>query len=54
VAKNYRDPYNHHRLRGALGDLTPAEFAVIKALSAQGSVPTEELKDLESVPRLAS
>jgi putative transposase len=53
LAKDYRDHYNHHRPHGALGYLTPAEFAAVEALSAQSSVPTEELKELESVPRLS-
>jgi putative transposase len=54
LAKDYRDHYNHQRPHGALGHLTPAEFAAIEALSVQSSVPTEELKELESVPRLSS
>ena len=55
LAEDYRDHYNHHRPHGALGYLTPAEFAVIEALSAQSSsVPTEELKELQSAPRLSS
>jgi putative transposase len=55
LAEDYRDHYNHHRPHGALGYLTPAEFAVIEALSTQScSVPTEELKELQSVPRLSS
>ena len=53
LAKDYRDHYNHHRPHGALGYLTPAEFAAIEVLSARSSVPTEELKELESVPRLS-
>ena len=53
LAKDYRDHYNHHRPHGALGYLTPAEFAAIEALSARRSVPKEELKELESVPRLS-
>jgi putative transposase len=53
LAEEYRDHYNRHRPHGALGYLTPAEFAAIKALSAQSSVPTEEQKELESVPRLS-
>jgi putative transposase len=54
LAEDYRDHYNHHRPHGALGYLTPAEFAAIEALSAQTSVPTEESEELESVPRLSS
>jgi putative transposase len=54
LAGDYREHYNHHRPHGALGYLTPAEFAAIEALSGQSSVPPEELKELESVPRLSS
>ncbi len=55
LAKDYRDHYNQERPHGALGYLTPVEFAAIEALSAQSSsVPTEELEELESVPRLSS
>ena len=54
LAEDYRDHYNHHRPHGALGYLTPAEFAAVEALSAESSsVPTDELKELESVPRLS-
>jgi putative transposase len=53
LAKDYRDHYNQRRPHGALGYLTPAEFAAIEALPAQSSVPTKELKELESVPRLS-
>ena len=53
LAEDYREHYNHHRPHGALDYLTPAEFAAIEALSAQSSVPTEEQKELESVPRLS-
>jgi putative transposase len=54
LTKDYRDHYNQQRPHGALGYLTPAEFAAIEALSAQSSVWTEELKELESEPRLSS
>ena len=53
LAKDYRDHYNQKRPHGALGYLTPAEFAAIEALSAQCSEPTEELKELQCVPRLS-
>jgi putative transposase len=53
LAKDYRDHYNRQRPHGALGYLTPAEFAAIEALSARSSVPTEELKELQCVPRLS-
>jgi putative transposase len=42
LAEDYRDHYNYHRPHGALGYLTPKEFAV-----------TEQLKELESVQRLS-
>jgi putative transposase len=54
LLEDYRKHYNHRRPHGALGYLTPAEFAAIEALSGQSSVPTEELEELESVPRLSS
>jgi transposase InsO family protein len=57
LARDYRDHYNRQRPHGALGYLTPAEFAAIEALSAKKSsslLPIEELKELESVPRLSS
>lgn len=55
LAEDYRYHYNHHRAHGALGCLAPAQFTAIEALWAQRalSVPTEELKELESVPRLS-
>jgi putative transposase len=54
LAKDYRDHYNYHRPHGALGYLTPAEFATIEALSHQVPGAIEESEELESVPRLSS
>ena len=49
LAEDYRDYYNRERPHGALGYLTPAEFAAIEAL--KGQAPSEQL---ESVQRLSS
>ena len=49
LLEDYRRHYNHHRPHGALGYLTPMEFAAIEALT--GQVPSEQL---ESVQRLSS
>ena len=51
LAKDYRDHYNQERPHGALGYLTPMEFAAIEALSQQAPSVIEEL---ELVPRLSS
>ena len=55
LAGNYREHYNHHRPHGALGYLTPAEFAAIEALARLSScVPPEESEELKSVPTPSS
>ena len=51
LAEDYRSHYNHYRPHGALGYLTPMEFAAIEALSHQAPDATEEIK---SVPGLSS
>jgi transposase InsO family protein len=51
LLENYRKHYNHKRPHGALGYLTPAEFAAIEALRGQDPGPSEQL---EFVQRLSS
>ena len=51
LLEDYRKHYNHHRPHGALGYLTPVEFAAIETLTGQGPDPSEQL---ESVQRLSS
>lgn len=50
LLEDYRKHYNHDRPHGALGYLTPAEFAAIEALADQSSGPSEQL---ESAQRLS-
>ena len=50
LAGEYREHYNQSRPHGALGYLTPAEFAAIEALTGQGPGPSEQL---EYVQRLS-
>ena len=47
LAEDYREHYNHHRPHGALGYLTPTEFAAIEALTDQDSGPSEELESVQ-------
>ncbi len=50
LLEDYRDHYNQSRPHGALGYLTPAEFAAVEALTDRGPGPSEQL---ESVQRLS-
>ena len=54
LAEDYRQHYNHHRPHGALGYLTPAEFADLHQLLLQDPGAGEEMKKLQCVPRLPS
>lgn len=51
---DYREHYNHHRPHGALGYLTPAEFAEIEKLPLQNSGAGYETEKLQCMPRLSS
>jgi transposase InsO family protein len=54
LAEDYRGHYNHHRPHGALGYLTPAEFAEVGKLSLQLSGASRETEKLQCAPRLPS
>ena len=54
LAGDYREHYNHHRPHGALGYLTPMEFAELEKLSGHNYGPRGRVEELESVPRLSS
>ena len=51
LLEDYRDHYNQIRPHGALGYLSPAEFAAIEALTGRSPGPPEQL---EFVQRLSS
>ena len=53
LAGDYREHYNYHSPHGALGYLTPMEFAELERLSGQRPAPRAESEELESVPRLS-
>jgi putative transposase len=53
LAGDYREHYNYHRPHGALGYLTPMEFAELERLSGQRPAPRAESEELEFVPRLS-
>jgi transposase InsO family protein len=52
LLEDHRRHYNQERPHGALGHLTPAEFAAMEKLSSQNCGPGEEQKQLQSVPGL--
>jgi putative transposase len=49
LLEDYRDHYNHNRPHGALGYLTPAEFASMEALRGQGPGPSEQLECVQGL-----
>ena len=53
LAGDYREHYNHNRPHGALGYLTPMEFAELEKLSGQEPAPRAQSEELEYVPRLS-
>jgi putative transposase len=53
LAGDYREHYNHHRPHGALGYLTPIEFAELEKLSEQAAGLRARSEELEYVPRLS-
>ena len=53
LAGDYRERYNYHRPHGALGYLTPTEFAAVEDLWRQSFGPRGRGEELESVPRLS-
>ena len=54
LAGDYREDYNRHGPHGALGYLTPTEFAELEKLSGRSSGPRGRVEELGSVPRLSS
>ena len=54
LAGDYREHYNHDRLHGALGYLSPMEFAELEKLSGQSSGPRGRIEEVAYVPRLSS
>lgn len=50
LLEDYRQHYNQIRPHGALGYLTPAEFATTEALVRQSSGPSEQLESVQGLP----
>jgi transposase InsO family protein len=49
LLEDYRDHYNQIRPHGALGYLTPAEFAAIEALTGRSPSPPEQLESVQGL-----
>ncbi len=54
LAGDYHEHYDHHRPHGALGYLSPMQFAELEKLWGQSSGPRGRAEELESVPRPSS
>lgn len=50
LLEDYREHYNRRRPHGALGYMTPAEFATLETLQGQSFGPEEQLESTQGLP----